>query len=180
MGTRKPTDPQISLADVATHLASWATPRAEDSESAGMRHSRGVADTLTAQAVHLAGWPTPGANDTTGAEPLAQRENRAAGGLQLRDIPHLLQHPQPARLTVSGQMLIGSTAGMTSGGQLNPEHSRWLMACPEAWALCHPHYNDWRKWQDFLALHSSGQKPIESAPCVATVMPSMPPLPKRS
>ena len=31
-------------------LASWATPRAEDAESAGMRHSRGVADTLSAQA----------------------------------------------------------------------------------------------------------------------------------
>jgi hypothetical protein len=31
-------------------LAGWATPRAEDSESTGMRHSRGVADTLTAQA----------------------------------------------------------------------------------------------------------------------------------
>ena len=27
----------------------WATPRAEDAESAGMRHSRGVADTLSAQ-----------------------------------------------------------------------------------------------------------------------------------
>lgn len=31
-------------------LCGWATPRAEDSESAGMRHSRGVADTLSAQA----------------------------------------------------------------------------------------------------------------------------------
>jgi len=30
-------------------VAGWATPKAEDSESAGMRHSRGVADTLTAQ-----------------------------------------------------------------------------------------------------------------------------------
>ena len=30
-------------------LAGWATPRAEDAESAGMRHSRGVADTLSAQ-----------------------------------------------------------------------------------------------------------------------------------
>jgi len=30
-------------------LAGWATPRAEDAESAGTRHSRGVADTLTAQ-----------------------------------------------------------------------------------------------------------------------------------
>ena len=31
-------------------LCGWATPRAEDAESAGMRHSRGVADTLSAQA----------------------------------------------------------------------------------------------------------------------------------
>jgi hypothetical protein len=39
--------------DVSANLpmvAGWATPRAEDAESAGMRHSRGVADTLTAQA----------------------------------------------------------------------------------------------------------------------------------
>jgi hypothetical protein len=39
-------------------LASWATPRTEDAESSGMRVSRGVADTLTAQS-SLAGWPTP-------------------------------------------------------------------------------------------------------------------------
>jgi len=31
-------------------LTGWATPRAEDSESAGMRHARGTADTLSAQA----------------------------------------------------------------------------------------------------------------------------------
>lgn len=31
-------------------MVAWATPRAEDAESAGMRHSRGVADTLSAQA----------------------------------------------------------------------------------------------------------------------------------
>jgi hypothetical protein len=31
-------------------VAGWATPRAEDAESSGMRHSRGTADTLTAQA----------------------------------------------------------------------------------------------------------------------------------
>lgn len=29
--------------------AGWATPRAEDAESSGMRHNRGVADTLSAQ-----------------------------------------------------------------------------------------------------------------------------------
>lgn len=31
-------------------MTAWATPRSEDAESSGMRHSRGVADTLTAQA----------------------------------------------------------------------------------------------------------------------------------
>jgi hypothetical protein len=40
----------ISLTDLqmVAKLATWPTPRAEDSESSGMRHSRGVADTLTA------------------------------------------------------------------------------------------------------------------------------------
>ncbi len=33
---------------IAAQLATWPTPRAEDSESSGMRHGRGVADTLTA------------------------------------------------------------------------------------------------------------------------------------
>jgi len=40
------------------NLAGWPTTRAEDAESSGMRHSRGVADTMTAVA-SLAGWKTP-------------------------------------------------------------------------------------------------------------------------
>lgn len=38
-----------TFSDLPT-VAGLATPRAEDAESAGMRHSRGVADTLSAQA----------------------------------------------------------------------------------------------------------------------------------
>lgn len=37
------------LPNQVVHLASWQTPRAEDAESAGIRHSRGRFDTLTAQ-----------------------------------------------------------------------------------------------------------------------------------
>ena len=47
---------------MASTLASWPTPRSEDGESSGMRHSRGVADTLTA----VASWSSPSAHGSSG------------------------------------------------------------------------------------------------------------------
>lgn len=59
---------RLDMLPRVAQLASWATPRAEDAESAGMRHGRGVADTLTAQSA-LVGWATPRATDVkTGHE----------------------------------------------------------------------------------------------------------------
>jgi hypothetical protein len=44
----------------------------------------------------------------------------------------------PARFTASGETLIGSTAGMESGGQLNPRFSGFLMGYPLEWCLAAP------------------------------------------
>ena len=69
--------PGTSLTDA---IRSWATPRAEDSESAGIRHSRGDVDTLTGQS-RL--WATPKAM-SGGAN--SKREERGAGGPDLQEM----------------------------------------------------------------------------------------------
>jgi hypothetical protein len=115
-------------------LAPWCTPSARDwKDTAGSERTR--LDQLPRQA-QLAGWSTPSANDTTGAEPLAQRMARNAGGLQLRDTATLLPPDRPARLTDFGDLLIGSSAGMESTAQLNPALPRWLQGLPPEWCAC--------------------------------------------
>ncbi len=90
--------------------------------------------TVAKTAGALAGWPTPTTQRGRGQNP--EKRAKARRYVNLMDAVLYLEHDGPARLTVSGRMLTGYDAGMTSGGQLNPEHSRWLMGYPTEWGFC--------------------------------------------
>jgi hypothetical protein len=119
-------------------MAGWATPTVHDTKGTdynrytenGKGENRSGALQDQAQ---LSGWPTPLAADSRGRAGAAAHKDS-----ELPNAVCKLIHDQPARRTVSGEMLTGSSAGMESGGQLNPAHSRWLMGLPPAWDACAP------------------------------------------
>jgi len=136
-------------------LTGWPTPNAafQDGDpakhlarkiAAGVSKNPVITD-LSMQARALAAWPTPEAEESRRG--YQNRSNGKKGSQEsmttvvvnaLGHKPHLASIPQHARLTHLGQMQIGYGAGMKNGGQLNPEHSRWLMGIPHVWAFCAP------------------------------------------
>lgn len=134
-----------SISGNANTLSGWSTASARDwKDSEGMATmrpdgSRDRLDQLPRQAL-LAGWPTAMAGT-----PRQNGHSYAGNNDQSRNTMALvgaevagatitpLADWGPARMTIDGEILTGCSAGMESGGQLSPAHSRWLMRLPRSW-----------------------------------------------
>lgn len=128
----------------AAALTGWPTPCSQDGPKGGPNQGM---DRLPG-CVSLVGWPTPLKTDGEKNEDLIawemRRDLKAAQGIDLHkslNIVAKMTDPAvipdgPARLTRDGEILIGSSAEMPSGGRLDPAHSRWLMGYPPEWDDC--------------------------------------------
>ena len=124
-------------------MAGWPTPNTTNNgkgEDPDAKIRRGMNPGLNpADAAALAGWPTPTAqspNSLRGRGQCPFKRKEQGHAINLTDAANYLDLEIPARLTATGEMLTGSSAGMKSGGQLDPAHSRWLMALPPEWDGC--------------------------------------------
>ncbi len=116
---------------------SWPTTTRQDAASSGALHystesGRHSGTTLT-DAARMASWPTASARDWKDTPGMSTTGTNPDGSERTR----LDQLPRVAAL-VSGPPATGSPAGTEKPGQLNPEHSRWLMGLPPEWGSCAP------------------------------------------
>ena len=123
------------ISDNASGLLGWPTPVVNDATGSKYAYSQGNHDKKVLKlpgAADIAGWPTPTTRDhKDGPECLNVPVNSLLGRVAW-SAGWTTSHG-PARLTASGHLLTGSSAGMESGGQLNPRFSGWLMGYSTEW-----------------------------------------------
>jgi hypothetical protein len=129
-----PTETRRSELRKQMPLASWSTATVHDADRGGManrargetRHGSNLQDF----ALLTIGWRSPTACSPNSLRGQGQDpEKRIAGG-------HAINLQDEVRLTTPGPTSSGSPAATASGGQLNPDFSRWLMGYPAVWGSC--------------------------------------------
>tara|TARA_Y100000310_G_scaffold211266_1_gene212023 strand:- start:4883 stop:5905 length:1023 start_codon:yes stop_codon:yes gene_type:complete len=122
------------LGHQVAYFSDWPTPTSRDYKD-GASVGTAPVNALLGRTVWLISWGTPTATDGRKAGEVSPRQG--AMGLS-ETVAYLRQHPQPCRLTASGEIVIGFTAQTVFSGPLNPEQPRWMMGIPIEWVSSAP------------------------------------------
>ncbi len=132
---RKPSDPQVGLADQVAAL--WPTPTASLADK-GVRSTEGAIKEAArnhgpdlAAVTAAAMWPTPLTNDSLGSGYCYGPKRPDGTRAEFLKLPG-------AALVASGLPHRGSSATTEKPGALNPAFVFWLMGFPPEWENCAP------------------------------------------